>query len=391
MWKNFLSSLALLAIAMMAALYSSSASNQGRGVPAGVSALIALVLAIWVGIRFVPRLAKSVDWNWVPIFAHYKVTKDGLIFLITVAVVVFAAVNTSNNLLYMVLSGLLAVFLISGFLATLNFKNLEIELQLPPRCHVGDTVSCAVRIRNLRRVFPMFSVRIEPMAASPFHFGPFYFDAVEPLVESGFSGETVLPRRGRYHVVEVQGVSRFPFGLLAKTRSCNVDATILCFPKILPVEQLDVTALDDQGEIQRYERGSGNDLHTIRDYLSSDGARHVHWKASAKTNSLKTREYAADASRRVVLALDRYGNPEDSESFEVLVSHAASSAVHLIHEGAEIVLVSDEWRSAEGSSRMVLDSILEYLATVELSARAPMPDVDPSQGSYLLSLRQGRG
>jgi len=113
MWKNFLSSLALLAIAMMAALYSSSASNEGKGVTAGVSALLALVLAIWVGIRFVPRLAKSVDWNWVPIFAHYKITKDGWIFLIIVAVVVFAAVNTSNNLLYMVLSGLLAVFLIS--------------------------------------------------------------------------------------------------------------------------------------------------------------------------------------------------------------------------------------------------------------------------------------
>jgi len=237
----------------------------------------------------------------------------------------------------------------------------------------------------------MFSIRVEPVVHSPLGFGPFYFDAVEPLFEASFSGETTLPRRGRYHIVEVQGVSRFPFGLLAKTRSCDVDATILCFPRILPVDQLDVTALDDQGEIQRYERGSGNDLHTIRDYQFSDGARHVHWKASAKTASLKTREYAADASRRVVLALDRYGTPADAENFEVLVSHAASSAVHLIREGAEILLVSDEWHSAEGSSKVVLDSILEYLATVESSPIAPMPDVDPSQGSYLLSLRQGRG
>jgi hypothetical protein len=39
----------------------------------------------------------------------------------------------------------------------------------------------------------------------------------------------------------------------------------------------------------------------------------------------------------------------------------------------------------------VLDSILEYLATVEMSAAASFPDVDPNGGSLLFSLRRRQG
>src|SRR5262249_1967372 len=116
-------------------------------------------------------------------------------------------------------------------------------------------------------------------------------------------------------------------------------------------------------------RGLGHDLYMIRDYIPSDSARHVHWKASAKTSTLKTREYAAEESRRVLLSFDRYGHPWDAEGFEQLVSYSASLAYHLVNAGIEVSFSSDEWRSPEGDAQTVLDSILEYLALVEMSGR----------------------
>jgi hypothetical protein len=65
-------------------------------------------------------------------------------------------------------------------------------------------------------------------------------------------------------------------------------------------------------------------------------------------------------------------------------------AFYLIKSGAEVMLVSDEWESAAGSSESNLDEILRYLALVELSHDAPMPDFDLQTGTLLLSLRQGR-
>jgi len=391
MWKNFLLSLALLGISLTTALYSSSLSNEGRTRPAAAFAVLSLMLAIWVAFRFVPRLAKNVNWNCISGMSRYTLTRDGWIFLSAIAIVVLAAINTSNNLLYMVLSVLLSVLLLSVFLLELNFKFLETDILLPPRCIAGDVFSFSIRIRNLRRVFPMISVRIEPAGGGPLNFEPFYFAGINPLGHAKHISESVLSRRGRYTVREVIGASRFPFGLLSKKHKCDVRGEIVCYPAIVPRDRLNISALDEQGTIQRPERGAGYELHTIRDYVYSDGARHVHWKASAKTASLKTREFAADEGRRVILALDRFGTPEESGDFEEQVTSAASLAFHCTRDGSDVSFVSDDWQSGTGSPEVVLDSILEYLATVEMSAAASFPDVDPNGGSLLFSVRRRQG
>ena len=51
----------------------------------------------------------------LPVLSHYHVTKEGWIYFGAIAIVVFAAINTNNNLLYMVLSALMAVLLFRAF------------------------------------------------------------------------------------------------------------------------------------------------------------------------------------------------------------------------------------------------------------------------------------
>jgi len=117
----------------------------------------------------------------------------------------------------------------------------------------------------------------------------------------------------------------------------------------------------------------------IRNYVPSDSARHVHWKASAKTSTLKTCEYAAEESRRITLLFDAFGHPGDAEKFEDLVSYAASLAYHLIESGVEVNFVSGQWQSS------ALEAILEFLALVEMSSS---PQAPPSFAQAVqLSLR----
>jgi uncharacterized protein (DUF58 family) len=383
MWKNFLRSMGLLALAMLIALYSTSAARSGDMTAAVIAALMALGIAAWVGIRFVPRLARGVDWGWLPFLTQYKITRDGGIFVGALLVVTSAAINTSNNLLYMVLSALLAVVLLSGLLSAMNFKFLEMDVILPSRVFAKETVPLSVRIRNPRKFFPAFSLRTEPPGQS------LYFSVVQPSGTAVHYGETRFPKRGRYTIDKLKTASRFPFGFFSKSRSYAVESECICYPEILPPDSLDISVADILGSHQRLERGLGSDLYTIRDYVPSDSARHVHWKASAKTATLKTREFAAEESRRVLLAFDRFGNARDAERFEHLVTQAASLAFHLIKSGAEVLLVSDEWELASGASGSMLDEMLQYFALVEMSPSANAPDFDPQGGALLFSLRGG--
>jgi uncharacterized protein (DUF58 family) len=387
MWKNFLSSIGMLTIAMMSALYSSSATRHGRMLPSAVSAFIALGIAIWVGLKFVPRLARGVDWEWLPFSTHYHVTREGWLYFGALIVVVFAAVNTANNLLYMVLSALLAVLLLSGFLSALNFRLLKITARVPSHCFAREPFPISVQVHNLKRLFPSFSLQLDPVEENAFRFSSFYVPLVRHQKHTSDIGQAMLDRRGRYLLHKVKGSSRYPFGFFVKDLQFPVDAECICYPEIVPQEQLNLSVIDIQGSTETFERGFGHDLYMIRDYLPSDSARHVHWKASAKTSTLKTREYSAEESRRVVLAFDRFGDPDKIDKFEELVSYTASLAYHFMHAGIELSLVSDDWSSAKGDSQAVLDSILHYLALVNISPAAEVPNVDASGGAIRLSLR----
>src|SRR5262245_32588621 len=170
MWKSFMSSIGLLAVALLAALYSSSAGREGRILATAFSAVIALSIAIWVAVKFVPRLASHVDWEWLPFFSHYHVTREGWIYFGAITIVVFAAINTANNLLYMVLSAMLAVLALSGFLSALNFRLLRFTVRLPAHCYAKEPFPFTVQVQNQKRLFPTFSMFIEPQRDSAFRF-----------------------------------------------------------------------------------------------------------------------------------------------------------------------------------------------------------------------------
>jgi uncharacterized protein (DUF58 family) len=382
MWKSFLQSMGLLAIAMVIALYSTNTARTGDSITTVLSAVAALGIAGWVGIRFVPQLAQGVNWAWMPL-TQFRVTRDGGIFAGALFVVLAAAVNTSNNLLYMVLSALLAVVVISGLLSIRNFNSVRMELILPGQTFAGEPFPLSVRVHNRGKLFPAFSLSAEPPGNA------LYFSVIQPQGTVVHTSETQFTHRGSYTFKKLRTASRFPFGFFVKARQYPVEAQCICYPKILPQDQLEISIQDVLGTHQRMERGLGSDLHTIRDYMPSDSARHVHWKATAKTSTLKTREFAADDSPRILLAFDRYGKPDDAERFEHLVSQAASLAFHLMRNGMAVTLVSDDWRSLDETSQSALHSILNYLALVKMSFTASPPEFDRQAGALLLSLRGG--
>src|SRR5262249_58977516 len=109
------------------------------------------------------------DWEWLPFFTHYHITREGWIYFGALIIVVFSAVNTSNNLLYIVLSALLSVIVLSGFMSGLNFKSIRTIVRMPSHCYAGEPFPITIQVRNEKTFFPTFSISFEPVRRSEEH------------------------------------------------------------------------------------------------------------------------------------------------------------------------------------------------------------------------------
>src|SRR4029077_12430469 len=162
---------------------------------------------------------------------------------------------------------------------------------VPASCFACEPFPISVQIHNHKGLFPSFSLQLQPFDHSAFRFSTLYVPVVRREKQTAEMLQAMFSRRGRYVLRNVKVSSRYPFGFFVKDLDLPVDAECICYPEIIPQEKLNFSGMDTHGSRQRFERGFGHDLYMIRDYLPSDSARHVHWKASAKTSTLKTREY----------------------------------------------------------------------------------------------------
>src|SRR5262249_35631555 len=138
--RAFFIAIAALGVALMLALYSGAAGELGQLGLSVASALVALLVATWVGVTLVPVLAKRTPLRWIGYRMEYKVTRAGWTYIGGVIIVALAALNTGNNLLFLILASLIAVILMSGVLSSITLSGVEMRLELPEHIFVGQPI-----------------------------------------------------------------------------------------------------------------------------------------------------------------------------------------------------------------------------------------------------------
>src|SRR5277367_5099375 len=159
--RAFLLSMVALGIALVLALYSGAAAQLGNLFLASASALTALAVAAWVGITLVPVLAKRTPLRWIGYKMEYRVSREGWIYIGGIILVALAALNTGNNLLFLILASLIAIILMSGILSSVTLSGVEMRLELPEHIFAGQPVRATVELQNEKLTLPSFSLRVE--------------------------------------------------------------------------------------------------------------------------------------------------------------------------------------------------------------------------------------
>jgi uncharacterized protein (DUF58 family) len=391
------------------------AHQAGNTRLAGIAAVVSLVFVLLILLFVVPPLARSASAEASQMDLPFEFTVGGAIFLGLLVIVGFAAWNTGNNLLFLVLSFLVSALVVGFLIGNFCLKGLDVKMRFPETIFARQATPITVGLHNHKRIFPTFSVTtevrgrereksliadelnkilpagiVERIARPPVvtHTLDYFVHvprrrAVENRVEH------VFENRGRFIIRDFELSTRFPFGFFRHRRRLSAqEAEIIIFPKIEPVQSEVFDFPLEAGKLVAAKRGAGQDLLALRDYQPQDDLRHVDWKATARTRRLIVREYAAEDDKRVTVIFDtRFKiSPQDktktlrerieeeqkgtrsspaSERFEKGVTQVASLLSHFEEEQTETRLIIDDKIGEFGLGKKHLSDALKQLALVE--------------------------
>lgn len=371
--RAFFLSITALGVALLLAIYSGAAAELGNIGLAASSALLALAIAGWVSVTLVPTLAKRTPLRWIGYRIEYKISRAGWIYIGATLLVALAALNTGNNLLFLILACLISVILMSGILSSISLAGVELRIDLPEHIFAGQTVRATVELHNEKLMLPSFGLRVEPvvtkeMPAAAVLEKPVYFPYLPRQERVKQSVPVTFTRRGIHVQDTFRIVTRFPFGFLQKTRRVALKSEALVYPSVETSSELTEMFPGIEGSIESYSKGRGQDLHGLREYLPNDSARHVHWKASARTGSLMVREFAREDDCRVLLVLDPYSGDASraaEERFEHAVNLCAGIAWHFYERNAQLEFRGAGVETLLAPAEENIFPILRYLAVAQ--------------------------
>lgn len=285
-------------------------------------------------------------------------TREGLRFALLLGIVAFAAYNTKNNLLYLMLSVGIAAVLVCVIAGHGSLRKLSVARFERPDAYAGIVFIERFELVSSGRWFGAFGVDVEG--------GADHASCILPGASHVCRVERLYPRRGRYAGEPIEVRTRFPFGLLRVTRKLVAERELIVYPRVRAVDTKALTPARNGLLSNVRHRRPGDEFYRLREYVPGDHIHHIHWRTSAKLDRMMVRELAEDEQERLAIGfVPLLADERDPGEFEVLVSAAASLVSQVSSSGSPFRFLSEafEWPPADALEQA--RRVLAYLAEVE--------------------------
>jgi len=314
---------------------------------------------------------------------RFPPTREGWYFLCATLLVGLAAINAGLNLLFLVWGMMLFLILASGVLSELCLRGLDVRRAAPQAVFADAPYLMGISLTNQKRRLPSFSVEVEDLLAGR----PIEKRCYFLKLPAGRTQETayrhVAACRGRLQLSGFRVSTRFPFGLIHKSKDVELPADLLVYPALFPVPpELLRGFASHHGRGQHKWRSRRGEFFGLREFRKGDDPRDIHWRTSARRGASFVRETEDDEGQEVRVVLDNLpvtgsdAPAAPDAAFEEAVSLAASVTCELLHRGYRVGLAArGEELTPEGGPAQAT-RILRFLALIERAAPgAPAPRI----------------
>jgi len=285
-----------------------------------------------------------------------RFTREGRVIVLLAVGIGFAAVNTGNNLLYLLLGWLLSFIIASGILSEQTLKRLGVARRPPPRVYASEPFLMEVVIENTKERRASYSIEVEDLLDGAPLDKRCYFLKIPAGKSQRTSYRHTFGRRGSYLLSGYRLATKFPFALFRKSRDVDAPLEVLVYPARVGVPRPPPRTAAT-GEAPAHRLGRRGEFFGLRERRAGDDRRDVHWRSSARTGRLLVREYEDELARRVIIGVDN--------ALPLAVREAAT-------DGALTPAVEAQVSAVERAISVAASLCAAYLEvgwTVELSAR----------------------
>ena len=304
-------------------------------------------LVVLIGLTGVIKLFGAMSKSrpqlpWLLITQHrMSIPLEGWIYLGIIIVLFTGAMLTKQNTLLLVFALMAGPFVINGWMTFGMLQAASLQREIPRRAMQGELFSAELQLRNVRPLFAiwMMSVRDEILHARESLVGTVLFSRVSPRSSQSGQYQVRLAHRGRYRFGPLKCASRFPLGLVERSRIVFHD-----------------------------------DFNQLREFRSGDNPRAIHWRSTARRGELILREFQQNRDHTLAVVLDLFQPSFLTSGFRDQVDLTLSFVASLLTErgrecrdgyltlaaaGAETFL----WEGQGNASS--LESLFDGLAVME--------------------------
>ena len=184
----------------------------------------------------------------------------------------------------------------------------------------------------------------------------------------------VIPtsRRAVIPVGPVTAVRTDPLALLRREQHLTEAELLYVHPRTVPLDGSASGMIRDlEGQTVRKLTDSDISFHALRDYVSGDDRRHIHWKTTARTGQLMVRQFEETRRSHLLVALStRLDDYATEDEFETAISIAGSLGVQTLVDGQTLSVATSTRQLRPGTGRTLLDQ-LSALGFERQSPRLP--------------------
>ncbi len=243
----------------------------------------------WLHRRIPPQNEVTLNQRSIFIFP----TKIGFVFLGLLIILLLAAINYENSLIYALVFWLGSAFFVTIFYTYRNLSGITLELQNCGRGFVKEDIEFEIKVSC-----PEYTNREGIQLGWP--------NAVKQWAELYSTNSTNIhlfvsaQKRGWLNPGRVLVETYFPLGLLRAWSWVDLNAKAIVYPTPInyKLSQQDLESRED-GEPSNIV--GSDDLHDMRNYQVGDSPKHILWRTYARQDELFVKQFASTTDTQLIL------------------------------------------------------------------------------------------